>query len=336
MGAWGSGVFDNDCSEDWLDAFLEEPGRSRIHEAFEELRESGTDDFDACCEALAAAEVVAALNGKPAGELPEELTEWLRKAAFAPSKTLYSHAAVAVSKILKNSELAELWGEDESWRRNVEDLLRRLGREPKPRSPERGKSFRLTGLSRQLRKITDRAGLAFALRCVMRVQPLIDRCPDISAADKGWIGTLLKRLADIPLGKAVSLNEIRMDSSGERQSYQRLLQCEDAASLGQNRDLAAQCACKAVRLALSTAMGLLLPRVGPGGDGSEQCAQAAKVAAEFADVRTLEPLAADFRYLEQQHPRDFGDDPCPGEPVDVSESGPMGPLWGSAPPDWFQ
>lgn len=330
MGAWGSEVFSNDVSEDWLDMFLEEPTRGRISETFEELRESGTDNADACCEALAAAEVVAALNGKPGANLPEELTEWLARREFAPSKTMVNQAGSAVSKVLRGSELAELCDGDEAWEASVEDLLRRLGRVPKPKPTS--SSFRVAGLYSRLKKVTARAGFAFGLRCVMRVRPLIVRCAAIESEEKQWMHELVIVLTDVVAGGCERMSYISLGPDGRTEGYGRVFQNENAAEAG--GDLAAKCACASLRVMLAGVDSVLHPREYVS-DSPQQAAQSAKVAAEFTDVRTLKPLASDFRYLEANHPRPSGEDHALGEPIDVSESGPMGPLWGKSPPDWF-
>ncbi|QDU37699.1 hypothetical protein Mal4_20150 [Maioricimonas rarisocia] len=333
MGTWASGTFANDISEDWLDAFLEEPSRGRITETFEEFRESGADDADACCEALAAAEVVAALDGRPAEELPEELTAWLDQADFKPSKTMRTQAGAAVARILRSSELAELWGDDDAWEAGIEDLLRRLGREPKPKPKSKKQSFRVTGLYGRLKKMTNRAGLAFAVRCTMRVQPLFERCEAIPAGDRQWLAALVAKMEDFTAGRPVQPEDLKKDPYEKGGAWQRLLECRDAAAQGGN--MAARCACDAVRQALSAAADVRRPTTGYVSDAPQQVAQSAKVAAEFVGLRTLKPLNSDFKYLEEHYPRAPGDDLCSGDPIDVSEKGPLGPLWGNSPPDWF-
>jgi hypothetical protein len=83
---------------------------------------------DACCEARAAAEVVAALRGKPAAKLPDEVQTWL-KGKPKPTEALVAEAIRALDRILKDSETKALWEETEyyvAWKTSVEELRSRL------------------------------------------------------------------------------------------------------------------------------------------------------------------------------------------------------------------
>lgn len=147
MGAWGVGVFENDAAMDWCGEFIDapegegsedEPGRDTLVAGpLMLIAEEEEDDADMACEALAAAEVVAAAAGRPAGALKEaddetlsEIAAWAQKASAAVKhKEMRALAAKAVGVILKDSELAELWEESDDakgWRAAVEDLKKRL------------------------------------------------------------------------------------------------------------------------------------------------------------------------------------------------------------------
>ena len=81
----------------------------------------------AATHALAAAEVVAALAGRPARELPEEVEEAI-DGHEPPSPALVTLAVESVQAVRAGSRLRELWsesGEDE-WLEHVDDLLVRL------------------------------------------------------------------------------------------------------------------------------------------------------------------------------------------------------------------
>ena len=83
---------------------------------------------DASC-ALAAAEVDAALKGRPAQDLPDDLRSWI-EGKSAPKDGIVSKAREAVAAVLKGSELRDLWEESdglEDWQPIVQDLQRRLG-----------------------------------------------------------------------------------------------------------------------------------------------------------------------------------------------------------------
>ena len=133
MGAWGVGTFENDSAADWLahipaalpqtlgltfrpvvaiepDLYLEEPEAS---------------------EALAAAEVVAAMRGHPGEAVANrpEVGEWAQEHASWLQPDLERDALVAVDRIRSSSELHDLWSETEeyeSWLAVLDDLRDRL------------------------------------------------------------------------------------------------------------------------------------------------------------------------------------------------------------------
>ncbi|NJM68645.1 MAG: DUF4259 domain-containing protein, partial [Acaryochloris sp. RU_4_1] len=81
-----------------------------------------------CCIALAAAEVVAALLGKPVDDCPDEVDTWIQERP-APSASLIAKARQAAEVVLASSELKDLWAESdefEAWQASVEGLLSRL------------------------------------------------------------------------------------------------------------------------------------------------------------------------------------------------------------------
>ena len=130
MGAWGHRSFENDDALDWVFELGESSDFSVISAAFDALFAEQEDYLDAyyCTRALAAAEVVAALKGKPAGSLPDEVTAWL-KGKTQPDDALTASAVKAVDAAVTDSELKELWEESEEfavWQSDVQGLLERL------------------------------------------------------------------------------------------------------------------------------------------------------------------------------------------------------------------
>jgi len=131
MGAWSQGSFDNDDARDWIWGELEDAeGTEPIAKAFAAVLEA--DDYLEAPEAsigLAAAEVVAALLGKPAAKLPDEVASWVA-GKRPPESGLVKTAQQVVQRILKVSELKDLWAESSDsakWQQEVEGLLGRLG-----------------------------------------------------------------------------------------------------------------------------------------------------------------------------------------------------------------
>lgn len=122
-------TINNGPALDWLDGLLRSRTDKLIRRALEKILAGKYLEADDCQEALVAAEVVAAMKGAPAKELPDDTKEWIAKRKMDASQELIENAKRAVTQILTESELKELWeeGEDaEKWKASVNDLLRRL------------------------------------------------------------------------------------------------------------------------------------------------------------------------------------------------------------------
>lgn len=130
MGAWGHGPFENDDASDWIFELEDSEDLSAIEQAFQPVLQAGSaqPEAPACCAALAAAEVVAALARRPCDSLPEELTAWIAGRGPAPAP-LAQTARRAVAAIKTKSELRELWRETDyfhDWLDSVSSLEGRL------------------------------------------------------------------------------------------------------------------------------------------------------------------------------------------------------------------
>jgi hypothetical protein len=133
MGAWGSQTFENDTAIDWLADFVEVGELEMIQETLETAIEGDDEpvDVDVACEALAACEVLAHLNGKHGGEhsTTPELDAWIKGFRKKAPASLYKLAGKAVERVLdEESELRLLWEDagDEGWLNGVKDLQARL------------------------------------------------------------------------------------------------------------------------------------------------------------------------------------------------------------------
>jgi hypothetical protein len=134
MGAWGVGSWDNDDAGDWVYELEESKDLGFVIETLRAVTEPEDDYLESpiCCEALAAAEVVAAGNGKPGVGLPEEVQAWLVKVNPGIDSKILGMARHAVETIGKKSELLELWEESDSlleWQEAMADLKARLAGE---------------------------------------------------------------------------------------------------------------------------------------------------------------------------------------------------------------
>lgn len=132
MGAWATDSFANDDALDWLIDFVETPTIEMLRDTLEHIMSHDPDDYlDApdCSEAIAAAEIVAALTGRPSANLPDDLKAWLQSDHGLDAAHLTRTAAAAVERIAGDSELQELWEESDSseqWASDVTDLMCRL------------------------------------------------------------------------------------------------------------------------------------------------------------------------------------------------------------------
>ena len=130
MGAWGLGSFENDTALDWAGDLMETRGLSVLKKALD-IAPGQSLDADEGSEAIAAAEIVAALIGRGRGELPEGVAEWMATLAPAEAQALRGHALQALDAVLsEESELRELWAETEdfeAWKGDVEALKALFG-----------------------------------------------------------------------------------------------------------------------------------------------------------------------------------------------------------------
>ncbi|MBX3387496.1 MAG: DUF4259 domain-containing protein [Phycisphaeraceae bacterium] len=146
MGAWGVKNFENDTALDWVLELTggEDPGM--IRETLEmalgegvdgdgEESEAGEDEYleeEVCSSALAAAEIVAALRGRPASDLPDGAREWIGRHGhrIKVDRDLIDTAHDAIARVAADSELCDLWMESEhatAWEEALQDLQRRIG-----------------------------------------------------------------------------------------------------------------------------------------------------------------------------------------------------------------
>ncbi len=82
------------------------------------------------CNAIAACEVLAAMQGRPSPTLPEDVAAIAKRLSGKATDALRKTARDALDRVLgKNSEVSELWEDSEDaekWRKSVEGLKARL------------------------------------------------------------------------------------------------------------------------------------------------------------------------------------------------------------------
>jgi hypothetical protein len=132
MGAGGVGNFENDDAMDWLSELEHAKSSSFIAETLKVVTERGDEYLDAneASRALAAAEVVAALNQAASPHLPVEVKQWVSRHRVG-SASLTQLALKAIQRIETASELSELWDESDradEWYEVLDNLEGRLGK----------------------------------------------------------------------------------------------------------------------------------------------------------------------------------------------------------------
>jgi hypothetical protein len=129
MGTWGYHAFENDDAADWA-CSLDEEGFASIESALDAvLEKSGTLDLPESQSAVAAAETLCAVLGRPGPAVPGEVKIWAAQQK-APSSGLIAKAKRSLDHILSESELKEYWSEtdnSDAWEAAVTDLTKRLG-----------------------------------------------------------------------------------------------------------------------------------------------------------------------------------------------------------------
>jgi len=130
MGAWAADAFGNDTACDWAGDFSENPNIETIKNAIENvLRSEEYLESDEASECLVACEILARLKdqwGKKSA-YSEEIDKWVESSDIKPSNELINQAQKSISRILgENSELQELWDENEEWHLEMRDLLKRV------------------------------------------------------------------------------------------------------------------------------------------------------------------------------------------------------------------
>jgi hypothetical protein len=131
MGAWGHGSYENDSALDWFGE-LQDAGPGLVEDALSVVADADDATYlevDESSAALAAAELVAAAAGKGDDRLNEDVLRWLSAKREAVRTVDLSLARRAVDRVLRSSELLELWNEnggDTEWHAAVRELLRRL------------------------------------------------------------------------------------------------------------------------------------------------------------------------------------------------------------------
>ena len=129
--AWGAGIFPDDLASDFAAEIARSEGIDIVCRALDRAEQvRGHLLYESAVYALIAAEVLAALGGRPTAALPRELEEWVAgQSGQAIPRALWSTSRLAIERVKEDSEIAELWArssELDRWIAKVDDLLDRL------------------------------------------------------------------------------------------------------------------------------------------------------------------------------------------------------------------
>ena len=130
MAEWGPGIYENDDAMDWIYDLLDSGGLGRVKRALDVVLQDDIEDLEAgdCRIALAAADLVAALDGDINPNLPAEAEEWLTLVDKSASG-LRAKAEEVVNEIYNSSVLRTRYKEKDQlddWENVVRTLLKRL------------------------------------------------------------------------------------------------------------------------------------------------------------------------------------------------------------------
>ena len=132
MGTWGPGSFENDHASDWVFDLEESDGLPFLEQSIEAVAALGDDYLEAHVaeSAIAAAETLACLRGRPGKNLTESLENWLAANSQDVPSGLLQRAQAALERVQRPpSELLELWEESaefSNWQDSMQNLVRRL------------------------------------------------------------------------------------------------------------------------------------------------------------------------------------------------------------------
>ncbi|MFV0505976.1 MAG: DUF4259 domain-containing protein [Bacteroidales bacterium] len=129
MGAWGTGILENDTAGDWLFDFEENQSVEFLAETLDAVFEDDYLDSDVASEALAAIELVLFILKDEDDDRFEDLELTLSKDQL--DSPILKKCIKCIERIQdkNNNELYELWEESDSfeeWKTNIVELGNRI------------------------------------------------------------------------------------------------------------------------------------------------------------------------------------------------------------------
>ena len=131
MGTWDATSFGNDTANDWVYDLEKCDNLSHIEATLNKILDAGEDYIEGpdAEEAIAAAEVLAWLRGKPTpvNAFTEKVAAWVASHPIQPPTAIIQKALAALERVQRQpSELPELWEGDVNWTAAMTDLRTRL------------------------------------------------------------------------------------------------------------------------------------------------------------------------------------------------------------------
>ena len=129
MAGWGTGSFENDDAADWVKKLGALAPEDLMQIFAHAADDPGYLEAPAASVVVAAAEVVAALNGAAVPGVPATIVEWV-KGRQAPTPELKAVTLRALDRVRRNSELKDLWHEADGlndWIAAISDVQSRAG-----------------------------------------------------------------------------------------------------------------------------------------------------------------------------------------------------------------
>lgn len=134
MGTWSHESFGNDVAGDWTGPLQASGDLAYVEKTLQTVLDVGGGylEMDEACEAVAAAEVIARLQGNfgVRDTYSGSVDGWVERTRLVPSRALAEKALQALDRIVSEpSELLELWQEADNasaWLAAISDLRRRI------------------------------------------------------------------------------------------------------------------------------------------------------------------------------------------------------------------
>ncbi len=132
VGAWQTGIFENDAAMDYLSSLARVNAEHGLLAAVD-IPDGEYIEEDVGIHALVAAAIIAALKDGTVDRLPSPARQVTSRITTPLSSQLVARAQTAARRILSSSETKELrealgGREFSNWKSEVEDLIRRLER----------------------------------------------------------------------------------------------------------------------------------------------------------------------------------------------------------------